>query len=700
MTLTRFITAAFLVVALAMPAHAGEGTYSDADQRALEALLPLNFKKHSAVMKELGIEPAGNFYDCLCRQARYGSSNTRQFFHPGRIGEYNPRYSCNQAGPPCVVSGYGCSRHPLPKDSDIYAYCEAQARKAGGAEPLSTALDGVQKRRKPPKPDVEAQYRQCHDRFEMQRALDGHTNTAAALTYLGNSGVPLVAPPGHIAKKIRRDIDDVAANMERTRKKQKAAASEHMLATVAKSVLQNKETYTKALGGTLTHVEARKTETKKELAALDRNMPRARPNETLDTARLKRRDAAVARKRVLEAKYLRLQREEKALNQVLGAIGHASTMIDVKNNILAMAGDDPRRAAEGAVSTLDIAKKYLDDAGLDKAAVGVLDGVVDSGKKALAAHKIYTDMLGVMDSARAMARSGKYTEAQTRLIAGFEALGKIGEATAAYMPPGAQEIMLVYSEAMKTPGAMHKFLTQATERADVMADISGSQAKSKAMRATSKVFGDLQVNHDGYLSREAKLAVYADDYPKAKIPGTNEVITHAAIPDQNADPIFLTARQYRRLQEFAYYWPIAHGKRMDDADIAAHFGKVGGGGLPSIDDLRKKADGKIKEAARRQKVAEMFGKKTVTLEEKRLYDDFEQEVDRSLPFGCALDSRTRKALFGAWREDPRDQGAVDSLWRGLTGTPAKNEGRESVKAFLQEYGARMARGKARIEGAK
>ena|GEM_PF-7121707 len=697
MRVAGIITAAVVIVAVAGPVHAGATEYSDADRRALEALLPLNFKKHSAVLEELGIEPSNDFYDCLCRQARYGSSSTRQFFHPGRIGEYDPRYSCNQAGPPCVVSGYGCSRNPLPDDPAIYAYCEARARKAGGVEPISAALDALQKRRKPKKPDVVAQYRQCHERFKMQDNLEGYVDTAAALTYLGNSGVPLVSPSGHIAAKIRREIDNVATNMARTRTKQRAEARDHLLTTVAKRVLQNKETYTKTLRGTLSHVQAQRAETKKALEKLGRSMPKVNPNASPDRDALRRQNAAMAQKRVLEAKARRLEREADALNRVIGAVGHATTMIDIKNNILAMADGDPRKAAEGAVNTLDIANQYLDDAGLDKAAVGALDDVVYAGNKALEAHKIYTDMLGVMDSAREMARSGKYTEAQTRLIAGFEALGKIGEATAAYMPPGAEEVMLLYSEAMKTPGAVHKFLTRATERTDEMANFTGSQTHSKAMKATAEKLGDLQVNRDGYLNREAGLAVYADDHPKARMAGTNEKITHVAIPKQDADPIFLTRRQYRRLQEFAYYWPIAHSERMDDADIAAHFGQVGKGGLPSIDALRDTAEAKIEEAARRQKIAEMFGKKTVTTTEERLYGAFEREIKRSLPYGCALDTRTRKALFGAWREDPGDQGTLDSLWRDLTGTPASAEGREAVSIFLQEYGARVTRGKHLVE---
>ena len=67
------------------------------------------------------------FMNCLCIEAHYGAIGTRQFYHPDTYGKYNPNYSCQQPGPPCIVSGFGCTRHPLPgpdkTPSGPWSYC-------------------------------------------------------------------------------------------------------------------------------------------------------------------------------------------------------------------------------------------------------------------------------------------------------------------------------------------------------------------------------------------------------------------------------------------------------------------------------------------------------------------------------------------------------------------------------------------------
>lgn len=113
---------------------------SDADRALLSQIIGLDFSKQRAVYDRLGFDPGDEFWNCICRTARYGSSSTSQLYHPGTIGAYDKRYSCNQPGDPCVVSGFGCSRHPLPSAPAIWEKCSASAVAAGAEDPLAALV--------------------------------------------------------------------------------------------------------------------------------------------------------------------------------------------------------------------------------------------------------------------------------------------------------------------------------------------------------------------------------------------------------------------------------------------------------------------------------------------------------------------------------------------------------------------------------
>ncbi|MDP2733289.1 MAG: hypothetical protein Q8O63_09310 [Hoeflea sp.] len=70
--------------------------------------------------------PSEAMLNCVCRAAGYGSPGTSQTYHPDTLGTYDKRYSCQHPGDPCVVSGFGCTRHPLPSNKDIWAGCTAR----------------------------------------------------------------------------------------------------------------------------------------------------------------------------------------------------------------------------------------------------------------------------------------------------------------------------------------------------------------------------------------------------------------------------------------------------------------------------------------------------------------------------------------------------------------------------------------------
>ncbi len=98
-----------------------EATKKARADHVFDQLVRINHDRLLQVLDELGVKPSEKFYTCLCVRARYGSSGTSQFYHPQQLGDYNALYACNHDGDPCVVSGGGCTRHPLPSDREYLA---------------------------------------------------------------------------------------------------------------------------------------------------------------------------------------------------------------------------------------------------------------------------------------------------------------------------------------------------------------------------------------------------------------------------------------------------------------------------------------------------------------------------------------------------------------------------------------------------
>lgn len=90
----------------------------------------INHNKFLDTLEELNVKSQEPYLDCLCRNAGYGSSSTRQFYHPDTLGKFDERYACQQPGEPCVVAGYGCLRHPLPTEQSVIDSC-MKANKIG-----------------------------------------------------------------------------------------------------------------------------------------------------------------------------------------------------------------------------------------------------------------------------------------------------------------------------------------------------------------------------------------------------------------------------------------------------------------------------------------------------------------------------------------------------------------------------------------
>ncbi len=89
----------------------------------MKLLARLNHTKFLDTLKALNVKSPDPFFDCLCRNAGYGSPGTRQFYHPDTLGKFDERYSCQHPGEPCVVAGNGCLRHPFPKNINLMTRC-------------------------------------------------------------------------------------------------------------------------------------------------------------------------------------------------------------------------------------------------------------------------------------------------------------------------------------------------------------------------------------------------------------------------------------------------------------------------------------------------------------------------------------------------------------------------------------------------
>ena len=90
----------------------------------METVLELPHDELMSVLGYLRVKPGEEFMNCVCRRAGYGSDSTTQIYHPDTYGEPDKRYECQQPGLPCIVSGFGCLRHPLPSDPEVWKSCE------------------------------------------------------------------------------------------------------------------------------------------------------------------------------------------------------------------------------------------------------------------------------------------------------------------------------------------------------------------------------------------------------------------------------------------------------------------------------------------------------------------------------------------------------------------------------------------------
>jgi hypothetical protein len=212
--------AAALLALWPLAGTAQETPRSPREDRVMKALIGLPHSRHLDTLKELGITPEGGFLDCLCRSAGYGSSTTAQFYHPDTIGEYNKMYSCSQPGEPCVVSGFGCMRYPMPSDPAIWDSCGREFPGEGGGNLIDKMLKEISKRGDKPAANYRAELAQCRGNWSAGLGGNPVQDWQDGLKYLGNAGAPLLPPPPKLAAKMKAE-----AQVERSKLADKVKAA-------------------------------------------------------------------------------------------------------------------------------------------------------------------------------------------------------------------------------------------------------------------------------------------------------------------------------------------------------------------------------------------------------------------------------------------------------------------------------------------
>jgi hypothetical protein len=675
------------------PALAQQAARGPAEEKVLQGVIMLPHERQLEVMKRLGVKPEGGFLNCLCAQAGYGSSSTQQFYHPDTIGEYNKAYSCSQPGAPCVVSGFGCMRYPLPSDGKIWERCATANRPEGGKTVLDSILAGAAGRGGARAADVRKALADCRANWENQVDTRSVLAPYDGFDYLSARGVPVLPPPPKLAAKMKSEAELAQAKIvERLREKEKVAEEQlqdSLTSQVAASIFKNKDNHIAAatLARELTELEAGDVRREIEkLTAQQKNLkiPAGQEKTWTYTSIQSEIDGKKARM----AQY---ERDQKHLKEFILAVDAAQDIKDLSEHYENATGGDPRKAAGAIHGTGEIVQKYLDlyrehrdELAGELADAAATEGLTDAQQKlfqsmttqnevmkgasqamgetlkagswAMKTWDGYQSFKQSLAEAERMNDAGNYTAAQARMLQAFTTMSKLSEAASGYLPPGISDLVGFYGEAMKTPAAMDAILREAVNRSEEHAEVTGDQANTPAMRAYQDAHPGTSLQREDYLYRKAGLQAYRMDNDASDKP-------YVLIPKADGAPIYLSAANYEKLMQMAYYYPIAEGRRMTDADVLRMLGTMGDKGTVNVEDMRRKADAALKSAAGDQKIADRFGQKTISNDDAKMWTEFERLMSDSLPARCALDAKTQKRLFGSFLESER--GAVTTYLSDL-----------------------------------
>jgi hypothetical protein len=718
------------------------------EQRVLRGIIKLPHEREQAVMQKLGVVSTEGFLNCLCRKAGYGSSSTSQFWHPGTIGKYDPRYSCNRPGDPCVVSGFGCSRHPAPSDLATYEACAQAHPGEDGKNLLDQVLSSIRPQSDKRADDYRRELAACRERSRLEqelRYLGG--DRKAGYDYLKKKKVPLLKPPEHLRKRLNADAERI--RVERVKAARRAQAKlreafQNALPQQFDALIRDKmgsmDTYQRLGNAGLALAKAGYEEAKLARLKAERELhdaltlPRIRRDESTWNADVRRLNADLSKAKEREkARGGQAARLDKAM-KVLSALEKAGKMGNIsRSTAQGIIAGDSGKVLDALVSSgkliseqfknqldeigdLDALRRKLaaegvSDAEFDKLAAGLksgdmlgplAEGLNVLVKSADNASQIWATMKAIekgLDDIAYVDTDGGYTDAQKNLLKSFTVLSELTRKGAEFLPPGASDMMQFYADAMKLPAIFDQKIRDAVDSADVMAEFRGSQLHTPAWeRLEADMNGAASLDRDDYLFREAKLKAYriysiGDRSYGGPTP-------YVLIPEAEGVPYYLDEANYKALSEMAYYYQMAFGRRLTDADVAEYLRSLGPKGRINVDDIRRKAEKAQTEAAEDADIAAMFGKKTLKAREvslTQMRDDaleasglaataeamgidihafgdedvwraFNAAMYKHLPSNCTLSASTQKALFNRWRV------------RGQ---------RADVEQYLDEYGTAL-----------
>lgn len=694
----RAVTSVALILGMAAaPAPAQEGDaiapYPPEASAFLQAIIDLPHDRQAKVLDRLGVKPSQDMLNCVCRTAGYGSSSASQYWHPDTIGEFDPRYSCQHPGPPCIVSGYGCLRYPAPTDMSIWDSCARRHAAEDGSTLLDEMLAAQKRKAAATEDKLRKELKECRARYRSQ--LGQPANPMAGLDYLKAKGIPVMPPPSRVLKQMKRTSQTVEEDLARLMGKNRKAAAEKAQATLSDQLKKayltdaNKQAALQNMAALGTaYVETELEELRKHRDEVQRTIKRLQAGEMSEETDLK-----LDR---LKAKSWKMQKQQDQLNRDKSHLESFGKAVELGGDIASFQGiyddatsGDNRKLAGAVIKSSELVKKYYDQftgatiAAQDeilKAIRGNLKGV-DPSDFASASRKRevlagMSDMMGetikianmsvqtydtyksvekTLKEVERLASSGRYSQAQMWLQLGMKAMSKLSAEAAAYLPPGMSDMMGFYSEALQTPEKFDKLIRQYVNKREGAAQITSDQANTAVMRKHLEKYDILDfLIRDQYLYKEAGLSAYAID------PADNDAEAYVLMPDADGEPIYLSQAQYDQLAELAYAYPILHERRMTDADVIEQFGQMGSKGKVRLDDIRNKVAQKLKDAERHGKIARMYGKKTITVEEAIEWGTFQNAVIDRLPKGCTFEASRMKALFGAYRDGDK-QAVLDKV---------------------------------------
>jgi hypothetical protein len=654
-----------------------------AQDRVMTELFSLPHDRLMTSMKALGVTPSEEYLSCVCRAAGYGTSSTQQYYHPGTIGEYDKRYSCQHPGDPCVVSGFGCTRHTLPSDPKIWESCTAAQPSQDGVAITDAVLAGIAARETASVKtrDFGKLYAECRARHRALEKTDAARIPFDGAAYLQAQGIRILASPPKIAARHKADAQTAQASvqeqMQQLREDLKVSVEANLAAQIFGQVAQNPDTYTEAADTVLDYVKLMQWERKARLEALSGAVATARKRFELDGAgengaNSKALNALEMSRRKAEADLGTYAREQKVLEQFALGVDTVESLLTAEGIYIAATEGDNRDKAVALMDGAGLVQKYMgkigdsaDEAAQELAelarkgtgeaeysellklrgraesmadAVSVLSKGIETGTNALEVYDTYKQFEAVMDKAQTYADSGAYADAQRNLLNAFNTLSVLTEKASSIMPPGVSDMAQFYSDAMKTPAMADEFMRKVVDRVDEQAQISGGQAGTQAMRDWVNERG-ADLMRDPYLFREAGLSVYEVDQGRPA--------KYAFLPDANGKLIFASQEDYDRIAAMAYYFPIVEGRRMTDADVRQRLDEFGAVGVAA---MKAEAERKLAEAAANKRVADLVGKPAAATEDWRDWHKFNTLLTTVMPVQCALDRKQEKALFNAWRE--------------------------------------------------